>query len=85
LYRGSGNFQFFRRASSSAASTIRSIVCASASITMRSPSATNAIGPPSDRLGSDVAHAESLRPSGEATVGDERGVVAAARALSLHL
>ena len=56
-------------------------MCASASITMRSPSRDERDRAAVDRLGRDVADAEAVRAAREATVGDERGVAAAAGAL----
>ena len=50
------------------------IVFASASIVMRSPFFTSAIGPPHLGFGRHVADDEAGRAAGEAAVGDERDV-----------
>ena len=70
-----------RAARARPSSTMRSIVCAAASITMRSPSRDERDRPTVDGFGRDVADAEAVRPAGEAAVGDERGVGAAPDAL----
>ena len=52
----------------------------STSIVIVSPSRTAAIGPPTARLGGDVAGHEAARGAGEAAVGEQRDVLAEARA-----
>ena len=69
------------RRSSSSPSTSRSMAQLATSITIRSPSATKAIGPPIDRLGGDVSDAEAVSAAGEPPIGHERAVPATTRTL----